>query len=307
MKKFIHLLLIPMIISILTAENIACGFSDVESGDEHYVSITYLEKQGIIDGYDDNTFRAFEKINRAEALKMLTIASGVFLEEEMEKIKIEESPFTDTPKMDWYTKYVQAAKDNNLIHGYEDGTFRPEKTINLAETIKIFISSFENLEYPALTEDNLFFDTPIDEWYAIYIAFAKQKGLLNISANNEIFPHREMTRGYVAEIIYRMIKSSENYEFGKATFYGSAVQGHLTASGETFDMNKFTAAHKYLPFGSIVEVTNLANDKSVQVRITDRGPYGYGRVLDLSSGAFSEIAWLGTGIINVQYKIVHLP
>ncbi|MFH1284632.1 MAG: septal ring lytic transglycosylase RlpA family protein [Candidatus Peregrinibacteria bacterium] len=307
MKTLIQLLLIPITIQIIATANIAFGFTDVESGDTHYVAISYLDENGIINGYDDGTFRPQEKISRAEALKMLTLASGLFSENEMQEIETDTPPFTDTPASDWYTPYLEAAKDKGIISGYEDGTFKPENTINLAETLKIFISSFEELDYPALTEDNLFVDTPLTDWYAIYVAFAKGKGLLNISAVNEIFPNQEMTRGYMAEIIYRMLKSDEGYEFGKATFYGAAVQGHFTASGEIFDMNELTAAHKYLPFGSVVEVTNLANGKSVQVRITDRGPYGYGRVLDLTSGAFDEIAWLGTGIINVEYKIIYLP
>ncbi|MFA5948577.1 MAG: septal ring lytic transglycosylase RlpA family protein, partial [Candidatus Gracilibacteria bacterium] len=92
--------------------------------------------------------------------------------------------------------------------------------------------------------------------------------------------------------------------FGKATYYGAAVQGNGTASGETFDMNVFTAAHKTLPFGTIVKATNLANGKSVEVKINDRGPYGAGRVLDLSSSAFKELAPLSTGVITIQYEVI---
>jgi rare lipoprotein A len=65
-----------------------------------------------------------------------------------------------------------------------------------------------------------------------------------------------------------------------------------------------TAAHKTLTFGTMVEATNLANGKMVTVEITDRGPYGAGRVLDLSSGAFEQLASLGAGVINVGYKIL---
>ena len=111
----------------------------------------------------------------------------------------------------------------------------------------------------------------------------------------------------MAEIIYKLRKYWDQYHFGKATFYGAAVQGHGTASGKIFDMYAMTAAHKTLPFGTIVEVINIANGKKVEVEITDRGPFGYGRELDLTSSAFEQIATLGTGVINVQYKVISSP
>jgi len=301
-KIITKLLLIPMILS-------ACGstpviaFNDVEPGDRHYVAITALQQEGIIDGYADNTFKSWQNINRAEALKMLTMATGIFEETPDET---EEDPFTDTPSSQWYSKYLIAAKEKGIIDGYEDGSFKPEQTINLAETLKIFLECHDNIIYPNI-EDYLFEDTPANDWFTSYTAYAASRGLIDIQLSNRIYPEQEMTRGYLAEIIYRMKRFSQGYKFGKATFYGSAVQGNYTASGETFDMNLFTAAHKTLDFGTIVEVTNLANGKSVQVKINDRGPYGAGRVIDLSSAAFAEIASLGTGVINVEFKIVSTP
>ena len=98
--------------------------------------------------------------------------------------------------------------------------------------------------------------------------------------------------------------SKKGYEFGKATWYGAALQGNYTASGSIFDYHQMTAAHKTLPFGTMVKVTNMANGESIEVEITDRGPYGPGRVIDLTSAAFEEIASLGAGVIYVQYEIV---
>lgn len=284
------------------------SFSDVNQGDKYYVAITYLKENGIINGYEDGTFRAEQDIDRAQALKMLTLASGVFSEENLEE-DLGERPFQDTPLSEWYTKYLAAAKEKGIISGYDDKTFKPWKNINLAEALKIFLNGFEDIDYESALakEDSYTTDTPEGEWFTKYTAYAISKGLINIYSDNTINPTQTMTRGYLAEIIYRMEMSKDGYEFGKATWYGAATQGHKTASGEIFDYNLMTAAHKYLPFGTIIEVTNLANGKSVQVSINDRGPYGYGRVLDLSSGAFKEIASLGSGIINVQYKIVHLP
>ena len=75
-----------------------------------------------------------------------------------------------------------------------------------------------------------------------------------------------------------------------ASYYADKFNGKKTASGETFSNNKLTAAHKKLPFGTKVKVTNLANNKSVVVVVNDRGPFGGGRDIDLSKKAFMEIA-----------------
>ena len=69
-------------------------------------------------------------------------------------------------------------------------------------------------------------------------------------------------------------------------------------------MNAFTAAHPDLPFGTFVRVTNLTNDKSVIVKITDRGPYAHGRIIDLSEAAFAAISSLGAGVVEVSLELI---
>lgn len=91
-------------------------------------------------------------------------------------------------------------------------------------------------------------------------------------------------------------------EKGKASYYGDSFDGKRTASGETFHQRGLTAAHKSLPFGTRVTVTNVANGKSVKVRINDRGPFGAGRIIDLSHKAASKIGMLNTGVANVEVK-----
>ncbi|MEZ9038879.1 MULTISPECIES: septal ring lytic transglycosylase RlpA family protein [unclassified Vibrio] len=91
---------------------------------------------------------------------------------------------------------------------------------------------------------------------------------------------------------------------GKASWYGDKFHGRLTASGETYNMNATTAAHKTLPFGTIVRVTNTDNNKSVDVKINDRGPYVKGRVIDLSHKAFAKIGNVKQGTVPVKIEIV---
>jgi rare lipoprotein A len=89
---------------------------------------------------------------------------------------------------------------------------------------------------------------------------------------------------------------------GVASFYKS---GKITANGEPFNPNGITAAHRNLPFGTIVRVTNLSNGKTVVVRINDRGPFIKGRVIDLSLGAAKVVDLTTAGITQIRYTIVN--
>ncbi len=91
---------------------------------------------------------------------------------------------------------------------------------------------------------------------------------------------------------------------GMASWYGPGFHGRLTANGERYNQNGLTAAHKSLPFGTQVRVTNLHNGRSVIVRINDRGPYIHGRVIDLSKGAANVIGLLNSGVAPVQLEIL---
>lgn len=105
-----------------------------------------------------------------------------------------------------------------------------------------------------------------------------------------------------AESPENLIGTSES---GKASYYAMKYQFRTTASGERYNHYSSTAAHRTLPFGTKVRVTNIANNKSVVVKINDRGPFIDGRVIDLSRSAFSEIADLDLGIIEVTTEVVH--
>jgi rare lipoprotein A (peptidoglycan hydrolase) len=220
----------------------------------------------------------------------------------LKSVVLPETPlFSDTENSKWYADYLSIAKDKNIINGYPDGKFMPDQSINLVETLKMHMECLNGITYPDPVTYK-FADTNPEGWYAKYVAYAANQEILNISAKNEIFPDQKMTRGFFAEMVYRMKLSYEKgYKFGKATFYGKAAMGNGTASGERFNMYDLTAAHKTLPFGTIVEVINMTNGKKVEVKINDRGPFGPGRSIDLSSAAFEKLASLGTGIIIVQY------
>jgi rare lipoprotein A len=91
---------------------------------------------------------------------------------------------------------------------------------------------------------------------------------------------------------------------GQASWYGPGFQGRKTASGERFNTGAMTAAHRTLPFGTTVRVTNLSNGKSALVRINDRGPFAHGRIIDLSKAAAREVGLLGAGTAAVEIRAV---
>lgn len=95
-----------------------------------------------------------------------------------------------------------------------------------------------------------------------------------------------------------------HFQTGTASFYGEKWNGRKTSNGEIFDTYKLTAAHKTLPFGTLVKVTNEKNGKSVVVRINDRGPFIKGRIIDLSKAAFEAIESVSKGITKVKLEIV---
>jgi rare lipoprotein A len=96
-------------------------------------------------------------------------------------------------------------------------------------------------------------------------------------------------------------------ERGLASWYGHPYHGRPAADGEIYDMEQLVAAHRTLPFQTVVRVRNLSNDKTVDVRIIDRGPFVQGRIIDLSHAAAKEIELIGPGVAQVEVTIIGTP
>jgi rare lipoprotein A (peptidoglycan hydrolase) len=98
---------------------------------------------------------------------------------------------------------------------------------------------------------------------------------------------------------------------GLASFYGPGFHGKETANGEIFNQRAMTAAHRTLPLGTVVRVTNLENGRSVVVRINDRGPYGRnyrrGTIIDMSKGAAQRLRFIQDGLVRVRVEVVEVP
>ena len=279
-------------------------FLDVDSGHPHYTAIQYLYENGTIQGYPDHTFRPQQPVNRAEALKVILLGSSILVPE----IQSQEI-FPDVVHGMWYAKYVAKAKNLKIVSGYGDtGLFRPGNTVNLAEILKMLLET-NNININAfIPAKNPYADVPRDAWFAPYFEYAQKAGLVDQKSTGNVNPATPINRAMLAELMYRLATKSKIDTYGKASFYGEKFHGRTTANGEVFDASKLTAAHRTYPFNTWLKVTNTVNDKSVIVRINDRGPYTKdGRIIDLSKAAFEAISPLSRGVIEVTITKTTAP
>jgi rare lipoprotein A len=295
-------------------------FPDLNVGSDYYVGVKYLKDLGLVQGYPDGTFKPKQLVNRAEAMKILVGAIKfdslnpverplVTLESTADataNLEPGKCPFPDLDQQAWYFPYICEAYQNGVISGYPDGTFKPDQTIIKVEALKMDLLQ-SGISLQTDYTDN-FDDISPDDWFWDYARIADETSIIVSDREGNLNPAENMTRGEFSMLVYRTIRAiKNNSEFGRATYYGGRFEGQSTANGEIFSTALDTAAHKTLPFNTIVRVTNLANGKSVDVRINDRGPYVNGTIIDLSTSAFSKIASLSTGVIHSEVEILSSP
>ena len=128
----------------------------------------------------------------------------------------------------------------------------------------------------------------------------------NIIKIKKVKPVRPLPQPAPSPVATKTAKPSKLIQVvqGAASWYGPGFYGRTTASGERFRKGTLTAAHRTLPFGTRVRVTNLSNGRSVVVRINDRGPFKYHRVIDLAHGAASQLKMMQAGEVPVKLEIL---
>ena len=125
------------------------------------------------------------------------------------------------------------------------------------------------------------------------------------SAAESCTPAREVSPGPVTkDNTGTGFPAGSFHQTGSATYYANKFHGRRTANGERYDRAKFTAAHRTLPFGTVVRVTRISNGKRVTVRVNDRGPLKKGRIIDLSRAAAEQIDMISAGVVDVGIEIV---
>jgi len=198
-------------------------FTDVPSSHPYYDAILWLTDNGVIQGYGDGTYRPESPVNRAEMLKMIFIADGN--EDNADAALATATMFPDTPKSQWYAKYVALARTRGTVQGYPDGYFRPERNINKAEAYKIVLKEFYNettMGFAVSRGDlptNMVIPSDItkNDWFALYVNFAALKNFYDAGQyggntnGKPFYPAQNLTRGQLAELIYRAKAVSDNF------------------------------------------------------------------------------------------------
>jgi rare lipoprotein A (peptidoglycan hydrolase)/uncharacterized protein YkwD len=300
MKRFLTPLFLFATLFIAIPQTQAV-FTDVTSDHPYFEAINTLQENGIVQGYEDGSFQPNKYVNRAEALKIILLGSDILVPEIQQQ-----AIFPDVSYDTWYAKYVAKAKNLNIVSGDGDtGFFRPGDTINLAEILKILLNT--NNRTLSQPDESPYADVPVDSWFSPYFAYAESISMLSQNSSEPVYPATPVTRGLMAELMVQLIQKPDGYQEGEASYYGEKFHGKGTASGEVFDASGFTAAHRTLPFNTWLEVRNLENNETVNVRVNDRGPYAGDRIIDLSKAAFEAISPLSRGVITVAVKPIDAP
>lgn len=295
----VSLILVSTMTSMFSVSAKGGPFADVDSTSTYAKALTYLKAKEILTGYDDGTFQPEKSVNRAEALKMLL--SGL-------KIQIypQTKGFSDVDAASWYGPFVLQALKNGYVKGYPDGTFKPDRPVNRVEAMKMLLEISGAMKTMPLTgKPTITVDA--SNWYAPYVQFALDKNLIRVYDESQLRPGDGMNRGDIAEMLYRYlsIKDSgqnefQDYETGKVSYYDPKLAGKNTSSGEPYKQSSFTAAHRDVAFGTMLQVVDEAKKQSVLVRVNDRGPYTEGHVVDLSEAAFEEVSSLSRGVFDAK-------
>lgn len=172
-------------------------FYDVPASHKNKKAIEYLFDQKIINGYPDGTFKPDKTVNRAELLKILVAGNGVSPD-----TKEFGDCFSDV-KDEWFAPYVCYAKKQAWVSGYADGEFKPAQTVNKAEALKMLLNS-QGIEIPTEVSGNPFDDVGAGEWFAPYVAKAKELKILE-EIGAKLGPAANMARGGIAENLYRLL------------------------------------------------------------------------------------------------------
>ncbi len=181
----------------------AASFSDVPENSEHYAAVEYLKAKSVISGYPDGTFQPDRDINRAEALKILLLGTATPLD------STQAIAFPDVQTTDWFYQYVRKAYELKIAEGYADGTFKPDSTINLAESLKVILLSFK-ATIPASVTTDPYPDVAASDWYSTYAQYSKDKSVVEPQDDGKLHGERQMTRAEFAEIVYRLMFIQEN-------------------------------------------------------------------------------------------------
>lgn len=261
-------------------------FTDIQKGAWYEGTLKEALIRKIITGYADKTVRPTQTVSKAELYTMLFR----LLPEELQKADLSNDVANDVFKEQWFAQGLKFALDNGLLSKDANGNMTPMKELTRGHVAHFINQYKEWLSQKIVPPAEQAVKQPTTS-----IAPTPPTTTTNTSSTSS------STTTSATTTTNTLVAGST--ESGVASFYS----GVRTANGELYDPDMLTAAHKTLPFGSIVKVTNPTNGQWVKVAINDRGPFVEGRILDLSKAAFESIANISAGVVNVTMEVESIP
>lgn len=264
------------------------SFLDIDTNSWY---IPYLKEaviRKLISGYVDNTFKPLNNVKKKEFFTILYRA----VPENLKTGLTQEAIALDVNEKDWSYEAIQFFLENKILDIGEKRIFNPDKELNRGHIAKFI---FDYLRWEEIKLN------PIKE---VIKEVIKEIPNPEIETEEDNTPEQVDTNTLTPNIDENQVGFKTS---GKASFYADSLAGNKTASGDIYDPERFMAAHKTLPFGTIVKVTNVSNGKWVKVVIQDRGPYAENRLIDLSKSSFEALDNLSKGLINVEIEILETP
>ena len=191
----------PVATTTSTSSKYCAGFTDVLAKSAECAAINNVVKAGIFSGYANGTFGPAKSINRAEASKVITTGWDYKI---VSAAKDATGGFRDTEKGSWYMPYLLTAKNNSIVKGYPDLTFKPANNITKAEFVKMVLAAAK--VDPGACKVAPFKDIPGEAWYLTYLCYANNLGIIYGDSRNFFFPDTAITRGEVADILARALE-----------------------------------------------------------------------------------------------------
>ncbi len=217
MYKISKVLFFTTLFFVANAASALADFPDLPDSNPHYAAVSALVSQGILQGYEDGSFKPDQDVTRAEAVKIILMGMGVSLDG---AAGLPALTFSDVNSTEWFYDYLKIAVNKGIVKGYEDGTYKPSQNVNRAEAMKLVLVASGIAAVPAV--ENAFVDTPFDSWFGAYAAYAKKWNVEPAQTDGRWHPEEEMSRGMISEMVYRMqLVKSGGVAFDEATNWPS--------------------------------------------------------------------------------------